>query len=224
MPIKVNLAVDLMSGDEGMKVSLASVHETIKQSSDDETKYLLIGNKEEYEKLSENFPKTSAIEFISSETTITMDEEPTKAIRKKNSSMRMAISLVKKGLADGCVSAGNTGALMMLSHLIIKPIDGIFRTAICAGFPTSVGKTWVLDLGANIVTEPNHLFQFATMAKALVKTLENIKNPTFSLLNVGTEHHKGNTLVQKADKLFEKDSQYLGLLKQMTSLRKNLIL
>lgn len=212
----ISLAIDLMSGDFGMEVSLPSIHHYIAENKKKKIHFLLVGDPDKYEALSKvtsQPSRASSVEFIPSETIVTMDEEPAKAVRKRKSSMRMAINLVKEGRADGCVSAGNTGALMMLSHLILKPMEGIERTAICAGFPSVNGRTWVLDLGANIISEARHLYQFSIMAGTLVSVMDSIANPTISLLNVGSEHHKGNALVQKADKLIgESKNNYLGFI------------
>ena len=104
--------------------------------------------------------------------------------------MAMAIQLVKSGKADAIVSAGNTGALMAMSKLILRPMDGITRPAIAAYFPTIVGESCMLDLGANIECDEKNLVQFAFMGQAFANIVMGIKNPSISLLNIGEEEQK----------------------------------
>ena len=216
------VAIDLMSGDHGIEVSLPATLQHWKRNRNPELEYLLIGDQAQYQHYLDKHPDCHNFTFIHAGDIITMDDEPTKAIRKKDSSMRVMIQLIKEGRADGGISAGNTGALMMLSHLIIKPIEGISRTAICAAFPALLGKTWVLDLGANIICEPHNLYQFAVMAQALVQSVDQKKQPTISLLNVGSEAHKGNPLVQESAKLLEQSSlNYRGFIEGDTLFTNN---
>jgi len=128
-----------------------------------------------------------------------MDESPALALRnKKDSSMRVAINLVKAGEADACVSAGNTGALMAISRFVLKMLPGIDRPAICTAIPTAKGHTHMLDLGANVDCEPEHLLQFGIMGAMLVEALEHKERPTVGLLNIGEEEIKGNGMVKAA--------------------------
>ena len=137
---------------------------------------------------------------------VAMDESPALAIRnKKDSSMRVAIDLVKNGEADACVSAGNTGALMAISRFVLKMLPGIDRPAICAVLPTIKGHVHVLDLGANVDCSPEHLFQFGIMGASLVSAIEHKERPTVGLLNIGEEDIKGNDVVKRAADLL-KDS------------------
>ena len=104
---------------------------------------------------------------------VDMDELPSRALRfKKDSSMRVAINMVKDGRAQACVSAGNTGALMATANFVLKTLPGIDRPAICTSLPTTTGHTWVLDLGANIDSSPEHLFQFALMGSVLARAVD----------------------------------------------------
>jgi len=131
-----------------------------------------------------------------------MHELPSKVLRtKKDSSMRVAIDLVKEGRAQACVSAGNTGALMGTAKFVLKTIEGIDRPAICAVLPTRNGQVYALDLGANADCTPEHLVQFAIMGSTLVKAVEGKANPTVGLLNIGSEEIKGNEVVKKASEL-----------------------
>ena len=134
---------------------------------------------------------------------VEMNESPVSALRsKKDSSMRVAINLVNSGEAAACVSAGNTGALMATSHFVLKTLEGIDRAAIISTFPTLSGKNVrMLDLGANVDSDPKHLFQFAIMGSVLVQAIENIENPKVYLLNIGLEDIKGNELVKETSNL-----------------------
>ena len=128
-----------------------------------------------------------------------MDESPSLALRnKKDSSMRVAINLVKAGEADACVSAGNTGALMAISRFVLKMLPGIDRPAICAPLPTINGHTHMLDLGANVDCGPEHLLQFGIMGAMLVAAMEHKDRPTVGILNIGEEEIKGNEVVKAA--------------------------
>jgi glycerol-3-phosphate acyltransferase PlsX len=129
---------------------------------------------------------------------VAMDDPIEVALRrKKDSSMRVAIELVKDGSADACVSAGNTGALMAISRYVLKTMAGVDRPAICSILPNQKGgPTYMLDLGANVDCEPHHLHQFAIMGAVLFQAMEGIARPTIGLLNVGTEEIKGNEVVK----------------------------
>jgi glycerol-3-phosphate acyltransferase PlsX len=128
-----------------------------------------------------------------------MDEAVASALRgKKDSSMRVAVDLVKEGMADAAVSAGNTGALMAVSRFVLKTLPGIDRPAICSILPSRTGATYVLDLGANVDCSPEHLLQFGIMGAILVAALEHKERPTVGLLNIGEEAIKGNEAVKRA--------------------------
>ena len=142
-----------------------------------------------------------------------MDELPSYALRnKKDSSMRVAINLVKEGLAHACVSAGNTGALMATARYVLKTLPGIDRPAIVSELPTLKGRTWVIDLGANVDSCAEHLFQFAVMGSALVQAVANKPNPKIALLNIGVEEIKGNDQVKRTAHMLEQCSimNYVG--------------
>ncbi|MCI0734127.1 MAG: phosphate acyltransferase PlsX [Methylococcaceae bacterium] len=143
---------------------------------------------------------------------VEMDDEPSKVLRnKKDSSMRVAINLVRDGIAGACVSAGNTGALMATARFVLKMIPGIDRPAIIATLPSIRGHTYVLDLGANVECTAEHLFQFAVMANELVKAVEDLDRPKIGLLNIGSEEIKGNDQVKKASKLLsDADFNFVG--------------
>jgi glycerol-3-phosphate acyltransferase PlsX len=143
---------------------------------------------------------------------VAMDESPATALRtKKDSSMRVAIDLVKRGEAGACVSAGNTGALMATARFVLKTLPGIDRPAIITAWPTMRGHVHVLDLGANVDSTPEQLFQFGVMGSLLVEALENKPRPKVCLLNIGVEDIKGNETVKRAAELFRgSDLNYGG--------------
>jgi glycerol-3-phosphate acyltransferase PlsX len=141
-----------------------------------------------------------------------MDDEIISAIRgKKKSSMRLGINAVKNKDADACVSAGNTGALMALSKIILKTMPGIDRPAICGSLPTKSGQFHMLDLGANVECNAKHLYQFSLMGSALVQSLELNNKPVIGLLNIGSEEFKGNDTIKAAGQLISKSNlNYAG--------------
>jgi glycerol-3-phosphate acyltransferase PlsX len=138
---------------------------------------------------------------------VEMDEEPAAALRsKKDSSMRVAINLVKEGKAHACVSAGNTGALMATARFVLKMLPGVDRPAIVSTFPThKANKNMrMLDLGANVDSRAESLVQFAVMGSVLASAIDNIPNPTVYLLNIGEEEIKGNEQVKQTAQLLSK--------------------
>lgn len=143
---------------------------------------------------------------------VEMGELPSLALRtKKNSSMRLAIDLVKAGQADACVSAGNTGALMITAKFVLKTLPGIDRPAIISPLPAMSGHTYVLDLGANVDSTGEQLFQFAVMGAALVQAVDDVQTPTIGLLNIGQEEIKGTESIKTAARLLaDSDLQYAG--------------
>jgi glycerol-3-phosphate acyltransferase PlsX len=143
---------------------------------------------------------------------VEMDESPQKALKnKKDSSMRVAINLVRDGQADACVSAGNTGALMATARFVLKMVPGIERPAIISTLPSIFGHTHMLDLGGNVDSSAEHLYQFAVMGEEVVKAVEKIDKPRIGLLNIGEEDMKGNEQVKAAAKLLENSTlNYIG--------------
>ncbi len=143
---------------------------------------------------------------------VEMDESPALALRgKKDSSMRVAINLVKSGEADACVSAGNTGALMATARFVLKTLPGIDRPAICVALPTMRGHTHLLDLGANVDSSAAQLVQFALMGSVLVNAVDQKSSPSVGLLNIGHEDIKGNDRVKETSRLLaQTDLNYVG--------------
>jgi glycerol-3-phosphate acyltransferase PlsX len=139
-----------------------------------------------------------------SDTVIADDDSPASAIRsKQNSSMGLALQAVANGAADACISAGHTGALMALGLVILKTLPGISRPAICTTFPTSQGRCYILDLGANLDCSPAQLTQFAVLGSLTTQELDGIATPRVRLLNVGAEANKGNGTIKKTAELLE---------------------
>jgi glycerol-3-phosphate acyltransferase PlsX len=159
------------------------------------------------EKLKENGVPQQSFQFIFAPESISDDEQPVKALkRSRETSMRMAIEAVRDGEADGCISSGNTGALMVISKVVLGTIEGISRPAICSLFPNLKGGVVMLDLGANAECDEHNLFQFALMGHAYAKIALKKDNPTIGILNVGTEPHKGRDVEKKAYELISKSS------------------
>src|SRR5687768_13133266 len=201
------IAVDAMGGDHGPSVTVPACLDFL--ADDRESKLLLVGLVEplERELARATIPMAdpairARIEIVAASEVVGMDEDVRTAIRtKKNSSMRVALDLVKEGRAQACVSAGNTGALMGTAKFVLKTIPGIDRPAICAVLPTRKGTVYALDLGANADCTPEHLVQFALMGATLVRAVEGKENPTVGLLNIGSEEIKGNEVVKRAGEL-----------------------
>ena len=144
---------------------------------------------------------------------VEMDESPTQALRtKKDSSMRVAINLVKEGTADACVSAGNTGALMATARYVLKTLPGIDRPAITSTIPSINGQTYMLDLGANVGCTSKHLLQFAVMGSCTSQSgIDEIDSPKVGLLNIGEEEIKGNEQVKEANEVLRQSGlNYVG--------------
>ena len=199
----VTVAIDCMGGDHGPKVTVPAAL-AFAQKHDD-VRVVLVGREESISPYLTQ-PSGERISVRHASEVVAMDESPALAIRnKKDSSMRVAIDLVKQGQADVCVSAGNTGALMAISRFVLKMLPGIDRPAICAILPTMTGHTHVLDLGANVDCSPEHLLQFGIMGASLVAALEHRERPTVGILNIGSEDIKGNDVVKRAAELL-KDS------------------
>ena len=198
----VTVAIDCMGGDHGAHVTVPAAADYLKRDPD--TSVILVGDQEliHAELRRSGGADQSRVRVRHTSETIAMDESPALALRsKKDSSMRVAIDLVKDGEATACVSAGNTGALMAISRFVLKMLPGIDRPAIASVLPTLKGHTCVLDLGANVDCTAEHLLQFGIMGSELVASVEHRERPTIGLLNVGEEDIKGNEVVKRAAEL-----------------------
>ncbi len=194
------IAIDCMGGDHGPSVTVpAALHFLAEHSA---AHLILVGQEDVLRPLLGNQSKNSRLRLVHASEVVGMDESPALALRnKKDSSMRVAINLVKNGEADACVSAGNTGALMAISRFVLKMLPGIERPAICAPVPTINGHTHMLDLGANVDCTAEHLLQFGIMGAMLISAMEHKERPTVGLLNIGEEEIKGNEVVKAAGEL-----------------------
>ncbi|TDY02904.1 phosphate:acyl-[acyl carrier protein] acyltransferase [Thiohalophilus thiocyanatoxydans] len=190
-----------MGGDFGPDVVVPAAFKAL--SRHPELNLILVGQETVIEQAIQAQKKTSERLSIHHATEIVgMDELPSQALRgKKDSSMRVAINLVKEGTAQACVSAGNTGALMATARFVLKMLPGIDRPAICTTLPTIEGHTHVLDLGANVDSDAQTLLEFAVMGAALTSAANNQHQPTIGLLNIGEEEIKGNERVKEAARL-----------------------
>jgi glycerol-3-phosphate acyltransferase PlsX len=167
-----------------------------------DVRFTLVGRQSELEHRLGS-AKRANIECLFAEQVVEMSDHPREALRrKKDSSMRRALDLVKTGQANACVSAGNTGALMAMAHFVLKMLPGVERPAIVSLIPSRGGHTFMLDSGANVSCTPEQLCQFAVMGSVLAQDLEGAhERPRVGLLNIGEEEIKGNETVQSAHNL-----------------------
>lgn len=191
-----------MGGDHGLDVVIPACVRAARNNS--RLKLILVGDQGQIVKhlkkhgISLHNPPSHQFSIEHASEIVAMDELPSHALRnKKDSSMRVAINLVKEGKAQACVSAGNTGALMATARFVLKTLPGIDRPAIIAELPTLKGRTRVIDLGANVDSCAEHLFQFAVMGSALIQALDKKAKPKIALLNIGVEEIKGNDQVKR---------------------------
>jgi len=206
------IAIDTMSGDNGLQAVVPAALMSLEKY--DDIALILVGDEALLLAELESLKKTTnnRLSIQHSTQVVTMDEKPASALRgKKDSSMRVAINLVKSGEADAIVSAGNTGALMATGRFVFKTLPGIDRPAICTSIPATDGHTYMLDLGANIDSSAEHLYQFAVMGSELVRAIDGINAPKIGLLNIGQEDLKGNEQVKAAHELLQNgDFNYIG--------------
>lgn len=212
--MSVRISVDCMGGDHGLSVTVPASLSFLRRHPD--AVCLLVGRSSELEQAiggSAAGALRGRFEVVQATEVVGMDEAPAQALRgKRDSSMRVALDLVKDGRADGCISAGNTGALMATSRFVLKMLDGIDRPAIATQLPNMLGgATTMLDLGANVDCEPIHYLQFGLMGAALVTALDGKATPSVGLLNIGEEVMKGNDVVkQAADLLRSSPLNFIG--------------
>ena len=195
----IRVAIDCMGGDHGVPVTVPAALKFL--ADEPGVSLLLVGRSAEIERLLPG--ARQRLEVVHADEVVEMHDPPATALRgKRNSSMRIAINLVKEGRADVAVSAGNTGALMAIARFVLKTLEGIDRPAIAGVIPNQAGgATTMLDLGANVDCGPDHLLQFAVLGSALVAAIEETERPTVGLLNIGEEVIKGNDIVKQAAEL-----------------------
>ncbi len=207
------VAVDAMGGDFGPCVTVPAALKLLKEMKS--LRIQLVGDRKVLEQALEQHddtPSNERLQVIHASQQVEMTDLPSHALRnKKDSSMRVAINLVKEGRAQACVSAGNTGALMATARFVLKTLPGVDRPAICTALPTMKGHVHVLDLGANVDLSPEHLFQFAVMGSELTSAVDGTSAPTVGLLNIGEEEIKGNEAVKEAGRLLtDSGLNYIG--------------
>ena len=201
----ITVAIDAMGGDHGLHVTVPAALEAL--AADNQLNIVLVGLSDaiEAELKAHNATINSRLRIHHASEVVEMGEQPQSALKnKKDSSMRVAIDLVKTGEASACVSAGNTGALMATARFVLKTLPGIDRPAIAGVFPSQKGKIFILDLGANADCTAEQLLQFAVMGSMLVSCVENKEKPTVGLLNIGSEDIKGNEVVKQTGELLRK--------------------
>jgi len=205
-----------MGGDHGPSVIIPAVARAVKRLDGRDVRYLLHGDEAAIrECLASVGDVASLCEVRHSDRVIAMDEKPAVALRRgKGTSLWNAIEAVKTGQANGAVSAGNTGALMAVSKLLLRmQSPGLERPAIVASWPTLKGITAVLDVGANVTSDAEQLVEFAIMGEAFHQAVHGSTKPTIGLLNVGSEDVKGHEEVREAHKLLREggfDFDYRG--------------
>jgi glycerol-3-phosphate acyltransferase PlsX len=196
----IRLAVDVMGGDHGVRVTLPACLAFLHRH--EQAQLLLVGLPAAMAEVPAwaSLASHPRCQLVEAQEVVDMDDPIEVALRrKKNSSMRLALQQVKDGAADVALSAGNTGALMAIARYVLKTLDGIDRPAIATQLPNAAGSaTTVLDLGANVDCSPEHLLQFAVMGAELVASVEHKPRPTVGLLNIGEEDIKGNEVVKAA--------------------------
>jgi glycerol-3-phosphate acyltransferase PlsX len=196
------IAIDCMGGDHGPAVTVPATLHFLEKDAD--ASAILVGQQEVVEPLMSAQRKRfgDRLRLQHASQVVEMHEKPRAALRgKRDSSMRVSIDLVKAGTAQAAVSAGNTGALMAISTIVLGTLPGIDRPAIATSLPTMKGETLMLDLGANAECAPEHLLQFGIMGAMLVAAVEHKERPTVGLLNIGEEEIKGNEVVRRAGEL-----------------------
>ena len=201
-----------MGGDHGPSVIVPASLDALRR--DENLRIVLVGLADQVSSLisGSSAQYGERLAFREATQVVLMDEKPRDAVRKKkDSSMRVAIDLVKAGAADACVSAGNTGALMATGRFVLKTIDGIDRPALISRIRARKGHTHMLDLGANSECTPEHLFQFAVMGSVVASDMDSIARPRIGVLNIGEEETKGDGVVQQAAKLLSASKlNYIG--------------
>lgn len=205
--MKIRVAVDAMGGDYAPSVCVKGAEFALQEDS--EIEVLLVGKEE---KIMTYLKNDSSLKIISAQEVIEMEESPAISVRKKkDSSINRGISLLRRGEADVFLSAGNTGAVVCASSLILGLLPGIERPGIAIIFPTLKGFSLLIDAGANIDPKPWHLFQYGVMGSAYLELILAKKNPSVGLLNIGEEESKGTEFVKETNQLLKKSLlNYIG--------------
>ena len=206
------IALDAMGGDHGPGVTVPAAKKALREIAD--ISLVLVGDEQKLTAELQRFDlhNDDRIRIHHASEVVGMDEAPAHALKKKkDSSMRVAIDLVKSKEVQACVSAGNTGALMATGKFVLKTIPGISRPAICTMLPSINGATHMLDLGANLECTPENLREFAIMGSVLAQSVEGVESPSVGLLNIGSEAMKGGEAIKQASQLIaESGLNYYG--------------
>ena len=209
---KVVIALDAMGGDYAPEQTVKGAVEAV--NSSDEIRVILVGKQDMIAKELEKYEYAKEdIEVVHASEIIDMGDVPTVAIKdKKDSSLVVAMRLVREGKADALVSAGSTGAVLVGGQLVVGRLKGIKRPPLAPFIPTTKGFSLLIDCGANVDARPEHLVQFAQMGSIYYENVMGKKNPTVALLNIGTEEEKGNQLVKDTKPLMKdcKNINYIG--------------
>ncbi len=194
----IKIAVDGMGSDNAPR---SEVEGAVQASKDYGVHVILVGKEPVLAPLLKSQSRGATVEIRHASEVVEMDEQPTLALRrKKDSSMRVAADLVRQGAASGLVSAGNTGAVMAISKMVMGAVPGVDRPALAAVLPTLKGHAVLLDVGANVACKPHHLVQFAIMGHLFSKKIVGVSSPRVGLMSVGEEESKGNDLTKEVYK------------------------
>ena len=198
MSDRKTIALDAMGGDEAPAIVIQGAD--IARERYPDVDFLIYGREPEIAPLLNKLTKLKAVAtVVHTDDVVRSADKPSIALRAgRASSMRLAINAVRDGKADGVVSAGNTGALMAMAKFVLKTLPGVDRPAIAAFFPTLRGETLMLDLGANVLCDGRNLVDFAVMGNAFARCVVGVQQPTYGLLNVGSEEMKGHEALQEA--------------------------
>lgn len=210
------IALDAMGGDFGPHISLLAAKKTLQEYPT--LSLIIVGTREKIIPLLKKHQllKHDRLSFVHAENVISMEDHPIYVLRHvSNSSMHTALKLVADGEADACVSAGNTGALMLLAKQALNTISSVSRPALVSGLPNNCGgHTYLLDLGANLQCDSDTLFNFAVMGSVLCEKVEQVAKPTVALLNVGKENNKGSDIIKRSASLLSESNfiNYVGFI------------
>jgi glycerol-3-phosphate acyltransferase PlsX len=200
---KLRIVIDAMGGDFAPANEVAGTLQALEETKNG-FEAILVGREEEIRKHTQG-SEVRALTLVNASEVITMEDSPTAAVKqKKDSSLAVGMKLHQEGKADAFVSAGNTGAVLSASTLILGRVKGVGRPTIGAFFPSEQGVCLLVDAGTNVDCRPQHLYEFAVMGSIYVENVMKYENPTVALLNVGEERKKGTEVVQEAYRMLEK--------------------
>jgi len=205
MSEKIKVVIDAMGGDNAPSAPVEGALDALKEIKDLEI--ILVGTKEPLDaELAKHEYDKSRVKCVYSTQVIVTGEAPVTSIqKKKDSSLVVALNLIKNGEADAVISSGNTGSVLVGGQVIIKKAKGVYRAPLAPLIPTEKGVSLLIDCGANVDARPEHLQQFAVMGSVYMRRMMGVENPTVGLVSVGEEKDKGNKLVHETYPLLEAD-------------------